>query len=294
MDMQAQIFDVDAANFEELVIKGSTNRVIVIDFWAPWCEPCKTLGPILEEVVRSLGADVALAKVNVDDNQDLAMAFRVQGIPAVKVLKDGKLVDEFTGALPREQVDALIRKHLPSPPPSDSELLEDALAQGREHLEMGDLSGATAIYDQVLAAEPESAGALVGLARVRLLEGRVAEVESLTSQIEPGTPEYEQGKALLTHVSFHRIAEESGGRGACAQKLLADNDDLEARYALGCCAAIEGDYEAALKEWFTIMEIQRDFRQGAAREAMVSVFHLLGRHHPTVGDYPQRLYQLLY
>ena len=294
MEMQAQIFDADAANFEELVIKGSKDRVIVVDFWAPWCGPCKTLSPILEEVVTSLGAAVALAKVNVDENQDLAMAFRVQGIPAVKVLKDGQLVDEFTGALPREQVDALLRKHVPSAPPTEAELTEDALSQARERLEMGGLAGAAALYDQLLSADPGTAGALVGLARVRLLEGRVEDVEPLTSQIEPGTPEYDQGKALLTHVSFHRIAEENGGRGACAEKLLADSGDLETRYALGCCAAIEGDYETALREWFTIVETQRDFRQGAAREAMVSVFHLLGRHHPSVGDYPQRLYQLLY
>jgi len=294
MDMQAQIFEVDAANFEELVIKGSMDRVVVVDFWAPWCGPCKTLGPILEEAVTALGPAAALAKVNVDDNQDLAMAFRVQGIPAVKVLKDGQLVDEFTGALPREQVDALLRKHVPSAPPTDAEITDDALTQARERLEMGDLAGATALYEQLLAADPETAGALVGLARARLLEGRVEDVEPLTSRIEVGTPEYDQGKALLTHVDFHRIAAESGGRGVCAEKLLSDSGDLEARYALGCCAAIEGDYETALQEWFTIMETQRDFRQGAAREAMVSVFHLLGRHHPTVGEYPKRLYQLLY
>ena len=115
MEMTSRVIDVDSGNFEEVVLQGSTERVVVVDFWAPWCGPCKTLGPVLEEVVTALGPGVALAKVNVDDNQDLAMAFRVQGIPAVKIVKDGQLVDEFTGALPRQQVEELLRRHVPLP-----------------------------------------------------------------------------------------------------------------------------------------------------------------------------------
>ena len=106
---QAQVFDVNEQNFEELVLQGSTQRVIVVDFWAPWCEPCKTLGPVLEEVVAELGPGIALAKINVDENQQLAAAFRVQGIPAVKIVKDGQMAQEFTGALPKDQIESILR-----------------------------------------------------------------------------------------------------------------------------------------------------------------------------------------
>ena len=96
---------------------GFSQQLVVVDFWAPWCEPCKVLGPVLEEVVVALGPSVVLAKVNVDDNQDLATAFRVQGIPAVKIVRNGQLVDEFTGALPKQEIEATLRRHVPDAPP---------------------------------------------------------------------------------------------------------------------------------------------------------------------------------
>ena len=294
MEVKARVFDVDASNFEREVIEGSADRVVVVDFWAPWCGPCKTLGPVLEEVVTALGPGAALAKVNVDDNQDLAMAFRVQSIPAVKIVKDGELVDEFTGALPKDQVEQLLRRHVSDAPPSEDEVGDDLAARARGLLEVGDLGSAGAIYQQLLQQDPEHGQALTGLARIALLEGRFDEVRELTGKIELGTPEYDQGQALLTHLEFHRHCEEAGGRQACGERLLSSPDDADARYSLGCCAAVEGDYESALREWFQIVEGNRNFRDGAAKDAMVSVFHLLGRHHPVVGDYPQRLYRALY
>ncbi len=294
MEVKSQIFDVEAATFEETVIKGSSDRVIVVDFWAPWCGPCKTLGPVLEEVVAALGPSVALAKVNVDDNQELATAFRVQGIPAVKVVMDGKLVDEFTGALPKDQIEALLRKHVPEAPASEAENLEELINQGGSYLDTGDLTSAEALYRQALAQDEEAFGALVGLARIRLLQGRSDEVRELVSGIEQGNPEYDQGQALLTQLEFRGTCESAGGRQMCAERVLAEPDNLEARFTFGCCAAVEGDYETALKEWFAVVTADKNFRQGAAKDALVSVFHLLGRNHPAVGDYPKQLYRVLY
>ena len=294
MEVKSQIFDVDASNFEEEVLVGSSERVIVVDFWAPWCGPCKTLGPALEEVVTSLGPGIALAKVNVDDNQDLATAFRVQGIPAVKVVRDGQLVDEFTGALPKAQVEELLKKHVPEAPATESEVADDLAGQARVMLEMGDLARAKAGYEELLRSDAESGAALVGLARVGLLEGRFDDVEELAGKIEQGTTEYDQGQALLTHLELHRQCSEAGGRQACEAKLESDTENADARYHLGCCAAVEGDYETALSKWFEIVERNGAYGNGAAKDAMVSVFHLLGRNHPVVGDYPQRLYRALY
>ena len=294
MEMTSRVIDVDSGNFEEVVLQGSQERVVVVDFWAPWCGPCKTLGPMLEEVVTALGPGVALAKVNVDDNQDLAMTFRVQGIPAVKIVKDGQLVDEFTGALPRQQVEEVLRRHVPEAPPSEEEVADDLVEAGRARIDAGDLAGAASLFEQALRGDEDNGAAWVGLARVRLLEDRFDEVRELVGRIEQGTSEYDQGQALLKQLDFHRLCEEAGGRQACAGRLLADASDLEARYRLGCCAAVDGDYATALQEWFQVLQKNGNYGQGAVKEAMASIFHLLGRRHPVVDDYPQRLYRLLY
>jgi putative thioredoxin len=290
MELKPQVIEVNRENFEEVVLKGSQERVIVVDFWAPWCAPCRTLGPVLEEVVRQLGPGVALVKVNVDENQELAMAFRVQGIPAVKIVKEGRLAQEFTGALPKEEIEAILRPLVPSATQEEDSLREQAAARAAS----GDLRGAAKLYAKLLEEIPGDGKALLGLARVRLLQGDQAAVQELVNLIEEGTPEYAPARALLSQLGFSQTCKENGGRARCAQRLLADPEDLEARYGLGCCAAVEGDYETALAEWLRLVERQRDFRNGAAREAMVAVFHQLGRENELVGEYQRRLYQALY
>jgi putative thioredoxin len=293
-NLKPQIFDVDAANFEQEVVEASKERVIVVDFWAPWCGPCRTLGPALEEVVKALGPGVALARVNVDENQELALLFRVQGIPAVKIVKDGRLVQEFTGALPKAQIEAILKPLVPRMPGGEEEEGEDLVQGGKLLLEEGDLEGAAQLFEEKLEAEPDHNQALLGLARVRLHQGDFAAVRQVAERIEEGSAELEQARALLKLIDVYQVAREAGGRAAAAQRLLADPEDLEARYDLACCAAAEGDYATALREWLAIVERKRDFRNGAAREGMAALFHLLGRQHPAVGDYPQRLYRALY
>lgn len=285
--MSEQIFDVDQTNFEEAVIKSSHERIVVVDLWAPWCGPCRTLGPILEEVISSLGEGVALAKVNVDENQDLAATFQVQGIPAVKIFKDGQVVEEFSGALPRAQIEEILR-------PLVSTEADDLLTQAETLADNGDLENAAHLYEQVLEERPEDGQALMGLARVRLAEKDFEAVKNLAAKIGQGTPQYDQAQALLTQIEFRQTCDQCGGRATLAQQLLADPSDLESRFNFACCAAAEGDYATALKEWLEVVERKKDFRDGAAKDAMVSIFHLLGRDHEIVADYPRKLYRTLY
>jgi putative thioredoxin len=292
---RADVIDVDSTNFEQIVLQGSKERVVVVDFWAEWCGPCKTLGPILEDVVSALGPGIVLAKVDVDANQELAQAFRVQSIPSIKVVKDGQLVDEFTGAVAREQLEERLRQHVPDAPPGATEEMADLVDAARVQLEMGDVASAERLYDEALREDADNGSALLGLARLRLMQDAEEEtIRGLVGRIEEGSTEWEQGKALLTHLEFRGLCATAGGLQVCTTQLQSNPDDSEARYLVGCCAAVEGDYDTALRLWFAIVESDRSFRDGAAKDAMVSVFHLLGRQHPAVADYPQRLYRTLY
>jgi putative thioredoxin len=285
--MSETIFDVDQDEFEEKVVQESHRRPVVVDFWAAWCGPCRTLDPILEGVVASMGDRAALARVDADRNPQLAARYQVRGIPAVKIFRDGKVVEEFVGALPRSEVEAILKSVVPD---ENDGLLEraDLLADG------GDVKAATELYEQVLGSRLGDERALLGLARARLADRNLDAVRELAGRIQEGSPHYDRARAFLAQVAFGESCVASGGRAAVEKKLEENPEDLDARFQLAACCAAEGDYATALREWLTIVERRKGFRDGAAREAMVSIFHLLGQNHAGVGDYPQRLYRALY
>tara|TARA_B100001094_G_scaffold93682_1_gene89548 strand:- start:320 stop:1201 length:882 start_codon:yes stop_codon:yes gene_type:complete len=284
-----QIFDVDESNFEELVIKESENRVIVVDFWAPWCGPCKTLGPDIEAAVRGLGSGIALAKVNVDENQQLAAMFRVQSIPAVKILHQGKLVQEFTGALPKDQIDELLRPLLPDAPEPDVSPIDEAT----QRASMGDLDGASEVFKNILEEKPNDGDALIGLARLALQQEDIEAVHEYVNLVELGTPQHNQAHAILAQLEFGQKCHEAGGRNNCAERVSSDPSDPEGHYLLACCQAAEGQFEEALEIWLDLVTKDPGTSDEAAKKAMISVFHLLGRENKMVKDFQRRLYQAL-
>jgi putative thioredoxin len=285
--MSESIFDVDREDFEEKVVAESFRRPVVVDFWASWCGPCRTLGPILEDVVRSTGDRAALARVDADRNPELSMQYQVRGIPAVKIFREGKVVKEFVGALPRSEVEAILKSVVPD---ENDGLLDqaDLLAAG------GDETAAAGLYERVLGNRPGDERAILGLARVRLAERDHPAAREWAERIQEGSPHYDGARAVLSQVVFAESCAASGGRAVAERRAAENPEDLDARFQFAACCAGEGDYASALKEWLSIVERKRGFRDGAAKEAMVSIFHLLGQNHEVVGDYPQRLYRALY
>jgi len=283
----AAVFDVDTASFEARVINASRERPIVVDFWAPWCAPCKALGPVLERVITETAGRAALAKVNVDENQQLAAAFGVRGIPAVKVFKDGKLAAQFEGALPEAEVRRIIEKLVPSAG-------DETAAEAAQALESGSADEAEQRFRQVLEQEPGHSGALVGLAAIALDRGDHAEARDFAEKVEAGTPEHAQAAALLARLDFADRAREIGGTDAARAKADADETDLDARYDLAVCLAADGDYQAALDELLAILTADKHWRDGRAKDAMVRIFGIVGQRSDLADDYRQRLAQLLY
>src|SRR5579884_4281896 len=177
----AAVKDVTTADFMAEVVDASFDQPVIVDFWAPWCGPCKQLGPILEKVVRSANGAVRMVKLNIDENPEVAQQMRIQSIPAVYAFKDGRPVDGFVGALPESQVKAFVQRlgggaGGPSP-------VDEALAMAKEALQSGDHASAAALYSQVVQHEPDNAEALGGLARALVARGDLAKARQTLGRV---------------------------------------------------------------------------------------------------------------
>lgn len=280
------IIDANADTFNQDVIEQSHITPVVVDFWAAWCGPCRSLGPILEKVAQEYQGKFILAKVDVDQNQTLAMQYGVQGIPAVKAFVEGEVVGEFTGAQPEAQVRSFIEKLIPS--------IADMYARQGYQWEMNDqLAMAVTNYEGALKEDPEHYPAMVGLGRSLMKLGKIDDSINWLSKVPQGTAEWRVADALITTARFHRHAE-----GHTEEDLRAKIDenphDLDSRFALACLLAIDQRLESALAEFLAVVQRNKQYQDGAARKAMLTVFTTIGDDHPITKRYQHLLARALF
>jgi len=271
------VIDVDEASFQSQVIDRSQRTPVIVDFWAEWCGPCKTLGPLLEDAVAARDGDVVLAKVDVDRNPQLAQAFQVQGIPAVKAFKDGRVVQEFTGAQPRAQVDAMIDAIVPSP--------TDKLAEQARRLADSDPDAAVAAAQQALDQDPAHRGAALALAEIVLADDPRRALDLVT----PHRP-ITEAEAIANRAE---LALTGGDADDLAARVDADPEDDEAALQLARLRAADGDYERAIDLLLALVRKGGDIRE-PAREQLVQVFNVLGNDHELVRASRPRLASALF
>jgi putative thioredoxin len=281
------VFDVNEESFERLVVQQSYERPVVLDFWAEWCGPCRALGPLLERLVAEQKGAVALAKINVDECQTLAMHFGIEAIPAVKAVREGQIVLEFNGVLPEPQ----LREFLDRLRPSEA----DRLARQAAELEAKDPAGAERLYRQALAKDERSDAARVGLARVLVAQKKDDEVAALLEPVGTEGPLGAEAQRLLGEIKLRRLSSAtSADEAALRQKLQADPDNAQLRYELGCALAQKGKHEEALEMLLSAGELDPKLAAGKVREAMVQIFYALGQSHPLSDRYRSKLARLLY
>jgi putative thioredoxin len=278
------VSEVTDASFERDVIERSKTVPVVVDFWAPWCGPCRVLGPLLERLADEFAGAFALAKVNTDENPALASAFRVQSIPMVIGLRDGQLAGHFVGALPEDDVRDFLARLLPS----DSEQLA---AEAQALLDAGRDAEAEATFRRALELDPHAEAALVGLASI--LAARGDDEAALTMLERVGLGAYRQAADRLA--ASIRVRQSGAGDAAGLRaRVEANPDDLEARLTLAQALAAAGHYEEALAHYLDIVKRDRTFRDDGARKAMLDIFELLGPGNELTDRFRSELARVLF
>lgn len=287
----AAVKDVTLETFAAEVLDASMQVPVLVDFWAPWCGPCKQLTPVLEKVVAASKGAVRLAKVNIDENPEIARQLRIQSVPTVYIFKNGQPVDGFMGALRESEVKAFIDKWAgPSGPSPVDALMEDAKAA----LEAKDLATAAQAYATVLQEVPGDVAAVAGLARCYLLAGdlkRAEETLALTPPEARNAPEIASVQALLT------LAKEAGSAGDPIElkaRLDANPKDHESRFELARAHLARGEREVAIETLLDIVRMDRRWNDEAARKKLLTLFEAFGPEDPLTISGRRRLSALLF
>jgi putative thioredoxin len=263
--MTEHSLDVGLADFQQAVLDESKHRPVLVDFWAPWCGPCKSLKPVLEKLAAEYGGKFLLAKINSDDNQELATRYGVRGIPSVKAFIDGEPVDEFSGALPESEVRAFLDRLVPGP-------ADDLRAEAAELRLAGDIPAALQKLADASKIAPDHVGVRLDAAEIMLDLGEADEASRLMAGVaDDADPRVPQLRARL---QFMGAAGED--EAALTARVAANENDLEARLKLAKLLVAGGQYEAGMDQLLEIVRRDRSFGDDIGRKTLLSVFDLLG------------------
>ncbi len=288
------IKDGSIDTFMEDVIDASAKVPVIVDFWAPWCGPCKTLGPMLERLVKEAKGAVRLVKIDVDQNQELAAQMRVQSIPAVYGFIGGRPVDGFAGAQPESQLKAFIQRltgGAAGQGPTINELLNEAqtlLGEGQTEL-------ALQVYQQILSEEPTHGPALAGTVRCLLKLGHAEGAQQLIDSL---TPEQREQTDIAAAIKALQLAQSAGARSGATEplreKLAANEKDHQARFDLAMALVAEGANEEALDELLELYRLDRKWNDEAAKKQLLTLFEAFGNADPLTVSARKRLSSLMF
>ncbi|HEY5995278.1 MAG TPA: co-chaperone YbbN [Gallionellaceae bacterium] len=279
--------DVSKTDFEQKVVAASHQHPVVIDFWAPWCAPCKALKPVLEKLAAEYGGKFLLAKVNSDENPELAARYGVRGIPAVKAMVDGQIVNEFTGALPESAVREWLDRIIPSPAEELRRAAQDLAAAG-------DLDGALGKLTEASSLEPGNEWVRVGAAEILFAKGEAEEAQHLLDTIK----DHEILKdarvlQLMAQVRLTGMQHEGESEVELAAAIAKDENDLESRLKLANVLVAAGRAAEGMDQLLEIVQRDRKFRDDIGRKTLLDVFNLLGGQGELVSTYRRKLSTLL-
>lgn len=284
--MQTYKVEITEANAKAQLIDESFNRPVMVDFWADWCGPCKSLMPVLEKLAEEYSGDFLLAKVNADEQGMIAAQFGVRSLPTVMIIKDGRPIDGFVGAQPETEVRKLLDKHLPKP--WDKQL--DDAARLREE---GDNAGALVLLKDAYATSNQRADIACALAETYIVLNRTAEAEAILAKVRLADqgPDFEQVKAML---ELAQNAEKAPEVHALEQQLQAEPDNQEVKFQLAVQYSQHEYHRDALELLYQLLQKNLNARDGEVRKVFTDVLAVLGKKDPLAVEFQRKLYSLLY
>ena len=285
------IKDSSEAEFMADVIEASQEVPVVVDFWAPWCGPCKTLGPALEAAVTAARGKVRMVKINVDDNQALAGQLRIQSIPTVYAFFEGRPVDAFQGALPPSELKAFIDK-LAALAGDDG--LGAALEEGEKLLTEGAATDAAQLFAAILAQIPENAAAFAGLARAHIAMGELDQAEALLANAQPPMDKAQELETARAQLALARQASDAGPVDTLRATVEDTPDNHQARFDLAQALYARGDVEAAIDTLLELFRRDREWNDGAAKTQLFTIFDALKPTDPLVQKGRRRLTSMIF
>lgn len=285
------IKDVTDQTFMADVVEASREVPVIVDFWAPWCGPCKTLGPQLEAAVQAKKGAVRMAKVNVDENQMIAGQLQVQSIPTVYAFWQGQPVDGFQGAVSQGDVQRFVEKIAAL---AGDGGLGEALEAAEEMLAQGAVADAAQTFAAILGEEPENAAAMGGLARAHIAMGDLDTAEALLNNAAPAIAAAPEIEAARAQIALARQADEAGPLAELQSAVAANPDDLQARFDYAKALYAAGQAEAAIEELLDLFRRDREWNDGAAKAQLFTIFDALKPTDPLVQKGRRRLSSMIF
>jgi len=278
----AHTAEVTAADFQREVIARSHEQPVLVDFWAAWCGPCQMLMPMLAKLADEYDGQFFLAKVNTDQEQDLAMQYGVRSLPTVKLFREGSVVDEFMGVQPEPVIRQLLDRHLPRESDALIAGADDALLEGRA-------DDAAALLDRAQQIDPDSDRVKLARARGFSALGRAEDARAALESLSIDARQTEEAKALHARLAFTSLAQNAPDRSALAQRVAETPDDLAAREQLAARMVLDDEHEAAMEQLLEIVRRDRRYGDDAGRRHLLALFELLGPADDRVKRYRGKL-----
>lgn len=279
------VFDATTATFEAEVLQKSLQTPVLVDFWAPWCEPCKTLGPMLEKLAGEYHGAFELAKVDVDQEQQIAAAFQIRSVPTVFLVKGGQLVDGFPGALPEGQIREFLAQHGVTP----AEPVTEAVAAP----EPLDPQAQVDVLRAAIAAEPDKDELKLDLALALLQTGASAEASTLIDALPANLATDDRAVRARARLDFAIALQDAPAAEVLDARIAANGDDLQARHLRGVQLLLGGQDEAALEHFLEMLRRDRGFAEGLPRKLLIDAFKVIG-DDDLIGRYRRRMASLLF